>query len=54
MKDIDLKVLANKLKQLKDENVTIRMQLLDPYQVKRTADPYGFHAVETKKDLVEL
>ena len=35
MKDIEVTVQQSKLKQLKEENVTIRMQLLDPSNIKR-------------------
>ena len=35
MKDIEVKVQQSKLKQMKEENVTIRMQLLDPSNIKR-------------------
>lgn len=37
MKDIEVKVQQSKLKQMKEENVTIRMQLLDPSNIKRGA-----------------
>jgi len=35
MKDIELRVLLNKMNLVKDENVTIRMQLLDPSKINR-------------------
>ena len=35
MKDIEVKVQQSKLKQMQEENVTIRMQLLDPSNIKR-------------------
>ena len=35
MKDIETKIQQSKLKQMKEENVTIRMQLLDPSNIKR-------------------
>jgi cell shape-determining protein MreC len=35
LKTIEVTVLKNKLKQVKDENVSIRMQLLDPSNIKR-------------------
>ena len=34
-KDIELKVFASKFRALKDENATIRLQLLDPTVIKR-------------------
>ena len=38
MKDIEIKVLQNKMRIVNDENVTIRMQLADPTNIKREAD----------------
>ena len=35
MKNIEIKVYANKLKMMREENAVVRMQLLDPSNVKR-------------------
>ena len=35
LKNIEVKVYANKLKLLREENATVRMQLLDPSNIKR-------------------
>ena len=35
MKNVELKVYANKLKIMREENTTVRMQLLDPAMIRR-------------------
>lgn len=36
MKNVEVKVYQNKLKIMREENATVRMQLLDPAIIKRT------------------
>ena len=42
MKNIELKVYANKLKIMREENATVRMQLLDPSMIKRVGGSRHF------------
>ena len=63
MKIIELKVYANKLKIMREENATVRMQLLDPSAIKRIGlsnnnlsleqgDQSGMASYANKADLV--